>query len=330
MESNTCGENIANSVPNSQLLYPRVKWCYFSPMNTLKSRLEAMRLKAWTKNAFVFAALLFGKLWTVSALLETLAAALGFGLVSSAVYLMNDTVDRNKDRLHPVKKHRPVASGRLSPAAALTAAGVLASVTMVLSWMWFPWLAFVYTVYLLMQTAYSLKLKNVVILDCILISMGFVLRALAGVAVLHDSGEVIELSPWLVICTFFLALMMAFAKRRHELASMRGEAEHHRKNLKEYSIPMLDQIIGITAGTSILGYSIYTVSDRTAQVVSPWLWVTIPFVAYGVFRYLFIVYSLGLGGSPDKILLKDGPLKVNLLLWLATVAVILLKESGMI
>jgi len=289
-----------------------------------------MRLKAWTKNFFVFAALLFGKLWTVDAFLETLAAALGFGLVSSAIYLINDTVDRNKDRLHPEKKNRPVASGRLSPGSALVWALAIGAGTLAVSWALTPWLALVYTVYFLKQVAYSLRLKNIVILDCILISLGFVLRALAGVAVLYDSGEVIELSPWLVICTFFLALLMAFAKRRHELASMGNSAMGHRKNLREYSIPMLDQMIGITAGTSILGYSIYTVSDRTAEVVSRWLWITIPFVAYGVFRYLFIVYSQGLGGSPDKILLKDTPLKVNLLLWVVTVASILLTESHVI
>lgn len=299
-------------------------------MKSLSPVVEAMRIKAWTKNFFVFAALLFGKLWSLNAFIETLAAALGFGLVSSAIYLINDTADRKKDRLHPEKKNRPVASGRLSPSTALTTAFLISAGTLAVSWIYSPWLALVYTVYFLKQIAYSIKLKNIVILDCILIALGFVLRALAGVAVLYDSGEVIQLSPWLVICTFFLALLMAFAKRRHELASMRDTAHNHRRNLKEYSLPLLDQMIGITAGTSILGYSIYTVSDRTAEVVSSNLWITIPFVAYGVFRYLFIVYSQGLGGSPERILLKDAPLKVNLILWVATVAMILLEESSVV
>jgi len=299
-------------------------------MDALKTVVESMRLKAWTKNFFVFAALLFGKLWSLNAFLETAAAAVAFGLISSSIYMINDTVDRNKDRLHPEKKNRPVASGRVSPVTAITWAMVIGTGTLAASWALSPWLAIVLTVYFLKQIAYSLFLKNIVILDCILISLGFVLRALAGVAVLYDSGEVIELSPWLVICTFFLALLMAFAKRRHELATMGTAALGHRKNLREYSIPMLDQMIGITAGTSILGYSIYTVSDRTAEVVSSWLWITIPFVAYGVFRYLFIVYSQGLGGSPDKILLRDNPLKINLVLWVATVALILLAESHLI
>ena len=153
----------------TQLLYKPVKWCYFSGMNALKTLTEAMRLKAWTKNFFVFAALLFGKLWTMSAFLETLAAAVGFGLVSSAIYLINDTVDRKKDRLHPEKKNRPVASGRLSPGTALVWASFIGAGTLAVAWVLAPWLALVYTVYFLKQIAYSLKLKNIVILDCILI-----------------------------------------------------------------------------------------------------------------------------------------------------------------
>ncbi len=282
-----------------------------------------MRIKAWTKNFFVFAALLFGKIWSLRALEETTLAALGFGLIASTIYLINDSVDREKDRLHPEKRNRPIASGRLSIRKAILTAVILATATLAAAWTVAPWLALVYSVYLVKQLAYSFGLKNVVILDCILIALGFVLRALAGVAVLYDSGELITLSPWLVICTFFLASLLAFAKRRHELVSMGDNAKGHRQNLKDYSVPLLDQVIGISASASIIGYAIYTVSDRTADFVSPYLWVTIPFVAYGVFRYLFIVYSMGLGGSPDKVLLKDTPLKVNILLWVATVAAVL-------
>ncbi len=289
----------------------------------MKILLEAMRVKAWTKSFFVFAALIFGKVWSLRALEETTLAALGFGLIASTIYLVNDSVDRRKDRLHPEKRTRPIASGRLSVRKAVIAAAVLATGTLVTAWIFAPMLALVYSVYLVKQLAYSFGLKNIVILDCILIALGFVLRALAGVAVLYDSGELITLSPWLVICTFFLASLLAFAKRRHELISMGSDAIEHRQNLKDYSVPLLDQVIGISAAASILGYSIYTVSDRTAEFVSPYLWVTIPFVAYGVFRYLFIVYSMGLGGSPDKILRKDTPLKVNILLWVATVVAVL-------
>ncbi len=297
-------------------------------MISLKIILEGMRVKAWTKNFFVFAALLFGRVWSIKALQETALATLGFGLIASAIYLINDSVDRRKDMLHPEKRSRPIASGRLSVRSAVTTAMFLASFTLVFSWILSPWLALVYTLYFVKQLGYSFGLKNIVILDCILIALGFVLRALAGVAVLYDSGEIITLSPWLVICTFFLASLLAFAKRRHELVSMGKEAENHRKNLKDYSVPLLDQVIGITASASILGYSIYTVSDRTAELVSPYLWVTIPFVAYGVFRYLFIVYSLQLGGSPDKVLIGDKPLQINILLWVIAVAVILSVKSA--
>jgi 4-hydroxybenzoate polyprenyltransferase len=297
-------------------------------MSGLRIILEAMRIKAWTKNFFVFAALLFGRVWSPRAFEETVLAAFGFGLISSTIYLINDSIDRKKDKLHPEKCTRPIASGRLSVRRAVTAASILGCSTLAASWFYSPWLALVYSIYLVKQLSYSFGLKNVVILDCILIALGFVLRAMAGVAVLSDSGESIDLSPWLVICTFFLASLLAFAKRRHELVSMGSGAEDHRTNLKDYSLPLLDQVIGITAGTSILGYSIYTVSDRTSTVVSPYLWITIPFVAYGVFRYLFIVYSQGLGGSPDRILLKDTPLKINLLLWVTTVAIILFKSPA--
>ncbi|MCK5785938.1 MAG: decaprenyl-phosphate phosphoribosyltransferase [Candidatus Sabulitectum sp.] len=305
-----------------------MKYCYFTPMRSLKTLLEAMRIRAWTKNFFVFAALLFGKVWSLRALEETVLAALGFGLIASAIYLINDTVDREKDKLHPEKRSRPIASGRLSVKKAVISAVVLTTGTLTAAWILAPWLALVYSIYFVMQLGYSSGLKNVVILDCILIALGFVLRALAGVAVLYDSGELISLSPWLVICTFFLASLLAFAKRRHELISMGTGAKDHRTNLKDYSVSLLDQVIGISAAASILGYSIYTVSDRTAEFVSPYLWVTIPFVAYGVFRYLFIVYSLGLGGSPDRVLLRDTPLKINILLWIATVAAVLFTNPS--
>lgn len=298
-------------------------------MKSIKVYLEAMRVKAWTKNFFVFAALLFGKIWSLKAIEEAIAAALGFGLIASAIYLINDSVDRKKDRLHPKKRNRPIASGRLPVRNAVFAAIILAAVTLVTAWILTPWLALVYSAYLIKQLAYSFGLKNIVLLDCIIIALGFVLRALAGVAVLYDFGEIITLSPWLVICTFFLASLLAFAKRRHELVSMGDDAKNHRDNLKDYSVSLLDQVIGISASASILGYSIYTVSDRTAEFVSPYLWVTIPFVAYGVFRYMFIVYSMGMGGSPDKILLQDRPLKINIALWVATVVAVLVTNPAL-
>jgi len=236
---------------------------------------------------------------------------------------MNDTADANRDRLHPAKKLRPIPSGRLRGSTAVAAASVLAVLVLSSSWLYAPRLALAYSVYLVMQVAYSLRLKSEVILDCLIISMGFVLRALAGVAVLDDTGMEMILSPWLILCTFFLASFLAFAKRRNEISLLGEGATGHRKNLREYTPALLDQMMGISAGASIMGYALYTVSTRTLEQVSPMLWVTIPFVVYGVFRYEYLVLCQGLGGSPDKLLLSDRPMILTLLLWGAVVFAVL-------
>ncbi len=296
---------------------------YHTPMKEAAALLESMRPKSWTKNLFVFAAMIFGRVWTSGALIASLEAFLGFCLLSSAVYLMNDTADANRDRLHPAKKLRPIPSGRLRGSTAVAAASVLAVLVLSSSWLYAPRLALAYSVYLVMQVAYSLRLKSEVILDCLIISMGFVLRALAGVAVLDDTGMEMILSPWLILCTFFLASFLAFAKRRNEISLLGEGATGHRKNLREYTPALLDQMMGISAGASIMGYALYTVSTRTLEQVSPMLWVTIPFVVYGVFRYEYLVLCQGLGGSPDKLLLSDRPMILTLLLWGAVVFAVL-------
>jgi len=296
---------------------------YHTPMKEAAALLESMRPKSWTKNLFVFAAMIFGRVWTSGALIASFEAFLGFCLLSSAVYLMNDTADANRDRLHPVKKHRPIPSGRLRGSTAVVAASVLAVLVLSSSWLYAPRLALAYSVYLVMQVAYTLRLKSEVILDCLIISMGFVLRALAGVAVLDDTGMEMILSPWLILCTFFLASFLAFAKRRNEISLLGEGATGHRKNLREYTPALLDQMMGISAGASIMGYALYTVSTRTLEQVSPMLWVTIPFVVYGVFRYEYLVLCQGLGGSPDKLLLSDRPMILTLLLWGAVVFAVL-------
>jgi len=296
---------------------------YHTPMKEAAALFESMRPKSWTKNLFVFAAMIFGRVWTSGALIASFEAFLGFCLLSSAVYLMNDTADANRDRLHPVKKHRPIPSGRLRGRTAVVAASVLAVLVLSSSWLYAPRLALAYSVYLVMQVAYTLRLKSEVILDCLIISMGFVLRALAGVAVLDDTGMEMILSPWLILCTFFLASFLAFAKRRNEISLLGEGATSHRKNLREYTPALLDQMMGISAGASIMGYALYTVSTRTLEQVSPMLWVTIPFVVYGVFRYEYLVLCQGLGGSPDKLLLSDRPMILTLLLWGAVVFAVL-------
>lgn len=290
---------------------------------TAAGLLRSLRFRSWTKNLFVFAAVLFGRQWSLEAVLCTAAGVLAFSLLSGSVYLINDVADRKRDRLHPEKKSRPVASGAISPGTALAAAGVLFAAVASGSLALAPRFAVVGLAYFLLQIFYSLRLKHIVILDSLVIAMGFVLRALAGVELAEDCGFSVSISPWLLMCTFFLAIFLAFSKRRAEVVSLGSFAEGHRVILREYTPHLLDEMIGISTAASLMSYAIYSVSERTAQQVSPMLWATIPFVAFGIFRYLFLVHSRGQGGSPDRILLTDRPLLANILLWLLSVIAIL-------
>jgi len=289
-----------------------------------------MRMKSWTKNLFVFAGILFANHWSnTHALSITALGALGFCLLSSSVYLINDIADRKRDRHHPEKKERPIAAGELSvPIAALTAF-VLASAVLIISWILVPTYALILSIYLVMQMSYSFRLKHVVILDVLIIAMGFVLRAIAGVTLAIYAGFTdVSISHWLIVCTFFLAVFLAFAKRRAEVIALGEYAAGHREILDEYTIPLLDEMMGIATAASIIGYSIYSVSDRTIALVSTKLWLTIPFVTYGIFRYLYLIHVKGHGGSPDRLLLSDKPLLLNILLWIIAVALALTLFPG--
>ncbi len=299
-------------------------------MNTFSALLRSLRIRSWTKNLFVFAGILFANLWNdPEAVGLTALGALGFCLLSSSVYLINDIADRKRDINHPEKKNRPIASGVLSVPMALAAAILLATGVLCVSWILAPTYAMVLSVYFVMQLCYSIKLKHVVILDVLIIATGFVLRAIAGVTLAMDAGfNQVSISYWLIVCTFFLAIFLAFAKRRSEVISLGKDAADHRKILEEYSIPLLDEMMGIATAASIIGYSIYTVSERTLELVSTRLWLTIPFVTYGVFRYLYLIHIKGHGGSPDRLLLQDRPLLINILLWVVTVALSLTLYPG--
>jgi len=292
-------------------------------MKALASIIAELRIRSWTKNLFVFAAFLFGRIWTWHAFAVTAAATLGFCLLAGSVYLFNDIADRKRDRLHPEKRNRPIASGRLDIRTAVLAASILAILVLSAAALLSRNFAIVAAAYFVMQLAYTIKLKHVVILDCLLIAMGFVLRALAGVAVALDAGYNVTISPWLIVCTFFLAVFLAFSKRRSEVVSLGEDASGHRRSLDEYSSHLLDEMIGIATAVSLMAYSIYTVSERTLSQVSDKLWITIPFVAYGIFRYLYLIHQKGQGGSPDRMLLKDRPLLFNVILWLVCVAFVL-------
>ena len=299
-------------------------------MKKYKALLVSLRMRSWTKNVFVFAGILFANHWnSPKALGITTLGALGFCLLSSSVYLTNDIADRKRDMHHPEKRNRPIAAGTLSEKTAALAAFFLASFVLAVSWLLAPTYALVLSIYFVMQMGYSFKLKHVVILDVLIIATGFVLRALAGVTLAMDAGySDVSISHWLIVCTFFLAIFLAFAKRRSEVISLGKDASGHREILEEYSIPLLDEMMGIATAASIIGYSIYTVSDRTMELVSTKLWLTIPFVTYGIFRYLYLIHIKGHGGSPDRLLLSDKPLLLNILLWVVGVVLSITMYPG--
>ena len=279
--------------------------------------LGALRPRQWTKNGAVYAPLLFARAVLVEgAALRATLAVLSFCLLSSGVYVVNDWVDRERDRLHPEKRHRPIAAGRIAGrvAAALVAVCWAAGFTLALAArMEFAGLA---AGYVALQLLYTFLLKRLVIVDVVAIAIGFVLRVVGGGVAID-----VPLSNWLFLCTLLLAVFLGFAKRRHELTSLQAEAPSHRANLSDYSLPMLDQMLGVVAAACLVAYGIYTVSPETiAHVGSDRMKFTVPFVMYGIFRYLFLIHRRGAGGSPERVLLSDPAFLVNLGLYTAVAA----------
>lgn len=279
---------------------------------------ESIRPKQWIKNVFIFAALVFThQIANRQAVLDVIAGFLIFCLLSSAVYLINDIADREADRQHPGKRSRPIASGDLSVAAAGVLAGLLAVGSLSAALWLNRGFAAIALVYFLMNLLYSLALKQVVIIDVMLVAAGFLLRAWAGAVILA-----VEMSQWLVLCTGLLALFLGFVKRRQEIASLGTEGEQ-RPILKEYSLPFLDQMIGIVTAGTLVAYSLYAFSDEVAQKLgSQWMGLTIPFVLFGIFRYLYLVHQQGKGENPTTLVLTDRPLQITVLLWGATVLLV--------
>lgn len=280
--------------------------------------LVGMRPRQWTKNLILLAPLIFaGRLLDPASALRSVAAFGLFCLVAGSVYLVNDIKDAERDRLHEVKRTRPVASGALSPARAAFAAGALVLGGLVASYLLAPGFCLVVGVYLVQQTLYTFYLKNEVLLDVMSIAAGFVLRATAGALVI-DARQ----SPWLITCAALLALFLGFAKRRHELVVLDRGSGRHRPVLEHYNEMMLDSLLSTVSSATIVTYGLYTFFSHSGQEAY-YLMLTIPFVAYGLFRYLYLVHLKNLGGSPEEILLTDKPLIVNIVLWLASVAAIL-------
>jgi len=270
-----------------------------------------MRPRHWVKNVFVFAALVFAhELVDGRSALLALAAFAVFCLLSSSVYLLNDVADREADRLHPTKRERPVASGELSPRAAAAASLCLAAVALGAAFAISVPFAAVAVTYLLTNLAYSLALKRVVILDVMIVAAGFLLRAWAGSVVIG-----VAMSHWLVLCTGLIALFLGFVKRRQELLGLE-QAAGQRPILREYSLPFLDQMIAVVTASTVLAYTLYAFSSEVAEKLGTrWMGLTIPFVLFGIFRYLYLVHQRGAGENPTVLLLTDRPLVATVLLW---------------
>ncbi len=293
-------------------------------MKQLYFILLSMRPNQWTKNLVVFAGLVFSRNFFERELAaKSLEAFVIFCLLSGMIYLINDIADIERDKLHARKRERPLPSGMLSLKVAAVSAAVGILVALYFAWM-IGWEFFVVTVvFVALNLTYSFGLKRVVWVDVMSISISFTLRAIGGVEVLRSLEPTIEISPWLLICTLFLSLFLAFCKRRHELVTM-SNAGTHRRSLREYSPALLDQLVGITAGGSVLAYTIYTIwPDTVSKFGSTDLVYTVPLVLMGVMRYLYLVYTKQKGGSPSRLLLHEKFILITVLLWILLVIAII-------
>lgn len=290
----------------------------------VKDWLRLIRPEQWTKNLFVFAAIVFSHHLSDTAALLRVAAAFGvFCLLSSGVYVLNDLKDRDADRNHPRKKNRPLATGTINPGAAWTVFVVLTAVGFAGSAFLGPGMLVVSTTYFALMAGYTYGLKHVAILDVMVIATGFVLRAVAGGVVIG-----VAVSPWLLICTFLLSLFLALGKRRHELILLGPEGAGHRASLSSYSAPFLDQMISVVTASALVSYALYTLAPDTVRKFGTTdLLFTIPFVLFGIFRYLYVLYHRGEGGSPERVLLSDAPFIMNLALWLAVVIWVIYRAA---
>lgn len=284
----------------------------------LKAILKTMRPRQWTKNVFVLAALVFDRqLFTLDSVLRSVGGMLLFCLLSSSVYIINDIRDVEADRQHPTKRNRPIASGKLPVPVAIGTVVVLLAVTFPLAFLLSRQFFIIAALYFVINLAYSLGLKNVLLVDVLIIAAGFVLRVAAGVSLI----EVERFSPWLYVVTTLGALYIGFGKRRAEVMLLEQNANQHRKVLDGYTLPFLDQMITIVSSTTVIAYSLYTFSAPNLPSNHAMM-LTIPFVLYGIFRYLWLLQVKKEGGAPEEILLSDRPIQVVVLLWVISVLII--------
>ncbi len=293
-------------------------------MGRVAAVLASLRPRQWAKNLFVFAGVIFSQqLFTPQAWRAVFAFAL-FCALSGAIYLLNDVADAEKDRLHPTKRRRPVASGALPHGLALGIGLALLAASVAVSFSLGVPFGLVAVAYGVLLTLYSVWLKHVVILDVLIVAMGFVLRAVAGAVAVGA-----DISGWLLICTVLIALFLALGKRRHEYLTLKGSAAAHRPILAEYSEGFIDQMIAMVTASAVTAYALYTMSPETvAKFHTRLLPLTLPFVLYGIFRYLYLLYRRELGGNPSDLVLSDRALLVNTVLWMAAVLVLIYGPWG--
>ena len=278
---------------------------------------RAVRPRQATKNLFVYTALVFaGQLFQPAQFLRATLGFLLFTAVAGSVYLLNDLLDVEQDRLHPTKRLRPVASGELPVPLAWGAFGVLGLCGTVAGFLVSTLFGLTLAAYFVLQIAYCFRLKHVVLLDVFTVAIGFVLRTASGGFAIH-----VHISPWLMLFSLQLALFLGFGKRRQEIVQQGENAGKTRAILSEYSLPFLDPMIVIVSAVTIVCYSVYSVDSPTAAT-HPHLWITVPFIIYGVCRYLYLVYQKGWGGAPDEVLLKDRELLVSVILWFVAVMLV--------
>ncbi|NMC45339.1 MAG: decaprenyl-phosphate phosphoribosyltransferase [Chloroflexi bacterium] len=284
----------------------------------LKAIIKSMRPKQWVKNVFVLAALVFDRqLTNGQALIKTLLGVLLFSMLSGSIYLINDVFDKKADQNHPKKKDRPIASGKLPVSIAIITALILIIFSLYFAFRLTTAFGIISTIYFLMNLAYSFKLKHIPLIDVMVIATGFVLRVAAGVSLI----QVERFSPWLYVVTTLLALFIGFGKRRAEIACLNENATSHRKVLDGYSLEFLDQLITIVSSTTLMAYSLYTFSAPNLPQNNSMM-LTIPFVLYGLFRYLFLVKVQQSGGAPEDLVLSDRPLQICIVLWGIAVLII--------
>ena len=280
----------------------------------------SLRPHQWVKNVLVFGGLVFShSLTNPTSVLLSLHAFFTFCFASSAVYLLNDLNDLEEDRRHPEKRHRPLAAGELSPTTVVTTMVLLTIASIGNAFLIETGFGIILVLYLLMNVAYSLQLKHAVILDVMIIAMGFVLRAVSGAVVIG-----VEVSPWLVLCTLTLALLVGFGKRRNELIVLKQDAANHRVCLEAYSQQFLDVMMTISAAAAVVTYALYALAEETvARFGSHGLVLTTPFVIYGVFRYLFLIYQRAEGGDPARLFVRDRPMILNSALWVIVACLVI-------